>query len=95
MYSCTTVSKRIDEDDDEIIEISEECEDLLKEINELCFHVQMTNKISLEREYLFSKFFESISLLDDGKMGIEIDKLMYNLEKTNDIYETLLLFLKL
>ncbi len=88
-------SKRIDDEDDEILEINEEYKDLLNEINELCFHIPVINKTAPEKEYLFSKFFQNISLLDDEKMGIEIDKLMYNLKKTNDIYETLLLLLKL
>ena len=88
-------SKRIDDEDCEILEINEDYKDLLNEINELCFHIPTTNKSASEKEYLFSKFFQNITLLDDEKMGIEIDKLMYNLQKTNDIYETLVLLLKL
>jgi len=82
-------NSRIDDD----IEYEEEKEnqsyaELSKEIETL-FEQTKQERPDAEKEYLFSVFFQKISLLDDENLTHAIDEFVNQMEETNDIYKVL------
>jgi len=84
-------NSRIDDDIDAEEEEHKENEsyaELSKEIETL-FEQTKQERPDAEKEYLFSVFFQKVSLLDDEKLTHAIDEFVNQLEETNDVYKVL------
>jgi len=84
-------NSRIDDDTEQYKEEDKENEsyaELSKEIETL-FEQTKQERPDAEKEYLFSVFFQKISLLDDECLTHAIDEFVNQLEDTNDVYKVL------
>lgn len=82
---------RIDDDTEQYKEEDNENEsyaEISKEIETL-FEQTKQERPDAEKEYLFSVFFQKVSLLDDEKLTHAIDEFVNQLEETNDVYKVL------
>jgi molecular chaperone GrpE (heat shock protein) len=83
-------NSRIDDDIEQYEEDKENQSyaELSKEIETL-FEQTKQERPDAEKEYLFSVFFQKISLLDDENLTHAIDEFVNQLEETSDIYKVL------